>query len=36
MVTSTLRELERRGAQFALLTICAAGGMGAAMVLERS
>ena len=36
MVTSTLRELERRGAQFALLTICAAGGMGAAMILERS
>ena len=36
MVTQTLRELERRGGQFALLTVCAAGGLAAAVVLERS
>lgn len=34
MVLSTLRELKRRGKQHALLTVCAAGGLGAAMVLE--
>ena len=33
-ITQTLRELERRGGQFALCTACAAGGMGVAMVLE--
>lgn len=36
MVTQTLRELERRGGQYGLLTICAAGGMGASVVLERA
>jgi len=36
MVTQALRELERRGGQYALLTICAAGGMGASVVLERA
>ncbi|HEY3447013.1 MAG TPA: acetyl-CoA C-acyltransferase FadI [Myxococcales bacterium] len=36
MVTQTLRELGRRGGQYALLTICAAGGMGASVVLERT
>jgi acetyl-CoA acyltransferase len=34
MVLSTLRELKKRGKQHALLTVCAAGGLGAAMVLE--
>jgi len=33
-ITQTLRELKRRGQQFALCTACAAGGLGAAMVLE--
>ncbi|MGC4000382.1 MAG: acetyl-CoA C-acyltransferase FadI [Anaeromyxobacter sp.] len=36
MITQTLRELERRGGQHALLTVCAAGGIGAAVVLERA
>jgi acetyl-CoA acyltransferase len=36
MVTTTLRELERRDAQYGLVTLCAAGGMGASVVLERS
>jgi len=35
MVTQALRELQRTGKQTALLSICAAGGLGAAMVLER-
>lgn len=34
MVLSTLRELKKRGKQHALLTVCAAGGIGAAVVLE--
>lgn len=34
MVLSTLRELKKRGGQHALLTLCAAGGLGAAVVLE--
>ncbi|GAB4203290.1 MAG: acetyl-CoA C-acyltransferase FadI [Sandaracinaceae bacterium] len=33
-ITQTLRELKRRGKQFGLVTACAAGGLGAAMVLE--
>lgn len=36
MIHQVARELARRGGQFALLTVCAAGGMGAAMVLERA
>ena len=28
-------ELGRRGGQFGLMTVCAAGGMGHAMVIER-
>jgi acetyl-CoA acyltransferase len=36
MITQTLRELGRRDGNLALLTVCAAGGMGAAVVLERS
>ncbi len=35
MILQTLRELERRKGQHALLTVCAAGGVGAALVLER-
>ncbi len=35
MIVQTLRELGRRGKQYALLTVCAAGALGAAMVLER-
>jgi len=34
MVLSTLRELTKRGGKHALLTVCAAGGLGAAVVLE--
>ncbi|MEO7033820.1 MAG: acetyl-CoA C-acyltransferase FadI [Polyangiaceae bacterium] len=33
-ISQALRELRRRGGQFALCTACAAGGLGAAMVLE--
>jgi acetyl-CoA acyltransferase len=36
MLHQVARELARRGGQFALLTVCAAGGMGAAVVLERA
>lgn len=36
LITQSLRELARRDKQFALLTLCAAGGLGAAVVLERS
>jgi acetyl-CoA acyltransferase len=36
-ITTTLcNELERRQGQFGLMTVCAAGGMGFAMVIERS
>jgi acetyl-CoA acyltransferase len=35
MIHQVARELQRRKAQYALLTVCAAGAMGAAMVLER-
>lgn len=34
MITQTLNELRRRGGGFGLVTACAAGGLGAAMVLE--
>ena len=35
-ITTTLaHELKRRGGQFGLMTVCAAGGMGHAMVIER-
>jgi acetyl-CoA acyltransferase len=33
-ILHTLRELKRRGGEFALCTACAAGGLGAAIVLE--
>lgn len=36
MVTQTLRELKRRNKNTALCTVCAAGGLGAAIVLERA
>jgi acetyl-CoA acyltransferase len=35
LVTQALRELARRDGQFALVSACAAGGLGAAAVLER-
>ncbi len=35
MILQTLRELERRKGRHALLTVCAAGALGAALVLER-
>ena len=35
IVTTLLNELRRRGGAFGLLTVCAAGGMGCAMVLEN-
>ncbi len=35
-ITQTLRELKRRGGGHALATACAAGGLGAAMVLEAA
>ncbi len=34
MITQTLNELQRRGGGLGLVTACAAGGLGAAMVLE--
>jgi acetyl-CoA acyltransferase len=34
MILQTLRELDRRGGAHALLTLCAAGGLGAAVVLD--
>lgn len=34
MIMQTLRELQRRGGGFGLTTTCAAGGLGAAMILE--
>jgi acetyl-CoA acyltransferase len=36
IVTTLAHELQRRDGQFGLLTVCAAGGMGHAMVLERA
>jgi acetyl-CoA acyltransferase len=36
IVTTLANELTRRNGQFGLLTVCAAGGMGHAMVLERA
>jgi acetyl-CoA acyltransferase len=36
MVVSTLRELKKRQKQFGLLSICAAGGLGAVTVLEAT
>ncbi|HTJ22239.1 MAG TPA: acetyl-CoA C-acyltransferase FadI [Gemmatimonadaceae bacterium] len=36
ILTTLANELVRRGGQFGLLTVCAAGGMGHAMVIERA
>ena len=36
MIAQTLRELRRRDGELALITLCAAGGLGAAVVLERA
>ena len=35
IVTTVLNELQRTGQQYGLVTVCAAGGIGVAMVLER-
>jgi acetyl-CoA acyltransferase len=35
ILTTLANELARRGGQFGLMTVCAAGGMGHAMVIER-
>jgi acetyl-CoA acyltransferase len=36
IVTTLCRELQRRDGQFGMLTVCAAGGMGHAMIVERA
>jgi len=36
ILTTLVNELKRRGGQFGLMTVCAAGGMGHAMVVERA
>jgi acetyl-CoA acyltransferase len=36
IVTTLSNELHRRGAQFGMLTVCAAGGMGCVMILENA
>ncbi len=36
VLTTLCNELARRGAQFGMLTVCAAGGMGHAMIVERT
>jgi len=36
ILTTLTNELVRRGGQFGLMTVCAAGGMGHAMVIERA
>jgi len=36
VLTTLCNELARRGGQFGLLTVCAAGGMGHAMIVERT
>src|SRR5205085_5690258 len=36
ITTTLVRELRRRGGQLGLMTVCAAGGMGFAMVVERT
>ena len=36
VLTTLCNELTRRGKQFGMLTVCAAGGMGHAMIVERA
>jgi acetyl-CoA acyltransferase len=35
ILTSLANEMERRDAQYGLVSVCAAGGLGCAVVLER-
>jgi acetyl-CoA acetyltransferase len=35
-VTTAVNEMQRRDAQFGLVSVCAAGGVGVALVLERA
>ncbi|HRY04681.1 MAG TPA: hypothetical protein P5256_16230, partial [Beijerinckiaceae bacterium] len=35
LIGTVLDELERRGKQFGLVTMCAAGGMAPAVIIER-
>jgi acetyl-CoA acyltransferase len=35
IITTVCNELQRTGEQYGLVTVCAAGGMGAAFILER-
>jgi acetyl-CoA acyltransferase len=35
IVTTVCNELQRTGEQYGLVTVCAAGGQGTAMILER-
>jgi len=35
IITTVCNELQRTGEQYGLVTVCAAGGMGVAMILER-
>ena len=35
LINTALDELERQGKQFALVTMCAAGGMAPAIIIER-
>ena len=36
VLTTLCNELARRGQQFGMLTVCSAGGMGHAMIVERA
>ncbi|HTA75347.1 MAG TPA: acetyl-CoA C-acyltransferase, partial [Gemmatimonadaceae bacterium] len=36
ILTTLVNELRRRDGQFGMMTVCAAGGMGHAMIVERS
>ena len=36
ILTTLVNELMRRGGQYGLMTVCAAGGLGHAMVVERA
>ena len=35
-MTTLVNEMERQSAQFGLVSVCAAGGVGVAIVLERA
>ena len=36
ILTTLVNELRRRDGQFGMMTVCAAGGMGHAMIVERA